>query len=85
MSFNEILNWLMERQTIPQERRYSEHGRTDETIVKYNNGDTYHQITTYMGYGNLDKLHTEIYINGECARSVDMYYSDFKWNEVKSA
>ena len=85
MTSDQILQWLESRQTIPQERRYSEHGRTDETIVKYANGDTYHQIITYMGHGTLDKLHTENYINGECVRSVDMFYSDFKWQEVISA
>ena len=82
MSFVQICNWITARQAIPQERRYSEHGRTDETTVTYANGDTYHQITTYIGYSDFDRCHTESYINGECVRSADLRYENFGWKEA---
>ena len=85
MTFSEICNWLTARQAIPQERHYSEHGRTDETTVTYANGDTYHQITTYIGYSDFDRCHTESYINGECVRSADLRYENFGWKEIKTA
>ena len=85
MTFNEICDWIMARQAIPQERRYSEHGRTDETAVKYANGDTYRQTITYIGRSDFDRIHTESYINGECVRSADLRYENFGWKEIKTA
>lgn len=83
MTFDQIMKWLEARYTIPQERRYSEHGRTDETTVKYANGDTYHQTITYMGYGSFDRIHTETRINGEIVRDAILRYENFGWKEVQ--
>lgn len=82
MTFEQICNWITARQAIPQEHRYSEHGRTDETTVTYANGDTYHQITTYIGHSDFDRCHTESYINGECVRNADLRYENFRWMEA---
>ena len=84
MTSDQILQWLESRWTIPQERRYSEHGRTDETIVKYANGDIYHQTITYVGYGNFDRIHTETRINGEVVRDAILRYENFGWKEISA-
>ena len=82
MTFEQICNWITARQAIPQERRYSEHGRTNETTVTYANGDTYRQIITYIGHGDFDQIHTESHINGECVRSANLRYENFGWKEA---
>lgn len=80
MTIKQISEWINNHMNMQQKREYKGYGRIDETIVHFENGDIFHQITDVI---SIWKEHTIMYINGKEVYSKDLVYEGFGWKELE--
>lgn len=79
MTINQIRKWLDNHMNMKQKREYKECGRIDETIVRFENGDIFRQVTDVISIWN---EHISIFINGMEVYNKNSVYEGFGWKEV---
>lgn len=79
MKFDELVQWCLDRITIPHTDTYIERGSCIEHTVKYENGDEYRHIEIYK---NSQEKYIQDAINGEVVESGNFVFQDFGWRKV---